>query len=135
MFSKVQYFKVKWMQALDLLASRKVLVRGGFAYVPRDRLVNIIVNIFRAYVSGPVPDAPPPLPRPRPSTRPRFCTLMFNASLPRCPARSSLSRFCTAHLPTRPRSHPHLPLPAHGSCPTRLHARTALCPPSFEMSA
>jgi hypothetical protein len=58
MFSKVQYFKVKWMQALDLLASRKVLVRGGFAYVPRDRLVNIIVNIFRAYVSGPVPGPP-----------------------------------------------------------------------------
>jgi hypothetical protein len=49
-FSKVKYFKVKWAQALDLVASRRVFLKGGMAYIPRDKLVNIIVNVFRSYV-------------------------------------------------------------------------------------
>ncbi|KAA0160778.1 hypothetical protein FNF31_04161 [Cafeteria roenbergensis] len=44
-------FKVPFTQALELVASRRALVRGGFAYVPRERLTHIIVGRFRTRLS------------------------------------------------------------------------------------
>jgi hypothetical protein len=48
--STTQFFKVKWTQAMDLVSSRRVFLRGGFAFVPRDKLVSIIVNRYKSHV-------------------------------------------------------------------------------------
>lgn len=44
-------FKVPFTQALELVATRRALVRGGFAYVPREHLTHIIVGRFRTRLS------------------------------------------------------------------------------------
>jgi DNA primase large subunit len=44
-------FKIPFTQALDLVRARSVYLHGGFAYVPRDRLVSILAGKFKAYVS------------------------------------------------------------------------------------
>ena len=46
------FVKVPFLQALDLVGRRRVLVRGGTAFVPRDRLISIITSRFRASVSA-----------------------------------------------------------------------------------
>ena len=49
----IPYFKVKWVQAMDLVQHRRVLLRGGYAFVPRDKLVNLVISKFRTNVSAP----------------------------------------------------------------------------------
>ena len=44
-------FRVHFTQALELIGRRRVLLQGGFAYVPRDNLVTILVDRFRATLS------------------------------------------------------------------------------------
>lgn len=51
-FAIEDVFKIPFLQALDLVRSRSVFLRGGFAYVPRDKLVSILAGKFRAYVRG-----------------------------------------------------------------------------------
>lgn len=46
-----QFFKIPFLQALDLIRNRSVFLKGGFAYVPRTRMVSILVGRFRKYVS------------------------------------------------------------------------------------
>jgi DNA primase large subunit len=48
--SSAQFFKVKWTQAMDLVSSRRVFLRAGYAFVPRDKLVSIIINRYRSHV-------------------------------------------------------------------------------------
>lgn len=48
---KDEFYKVHFSQALDLLRSRSVFLRGGYAYVPRLRMVSALTAKFRAYVS------------------------------------------------------------------------------------
>lgn len=50
-FSTTAYFKIPFLQALDLIQSRQVYLRNGFAYVPTARLVSIITARFRAHLS------------------------------------------------------------------------------------
>ncbi len=50
-FDKTAYFKVPFLQALELVKHRGVYLRKGLAYVPRPRITTIIVNRFRAYLS------------------------------------------------------------------------------------
>ncbi|XP_020623549.1 DNA primase large subunit-like [Orbicella faveolata] len=45
------YFKVPFVEALDLVRSRKVYLENGFAYVPRDDLVSLVANEFRMQLS------------------------------------------------------------------------------------
>lgn len=49
---KEEFYKVHFTQALDLLRNRSVFLRGGYAYVPRMRMVSALTAKFRAYVSG-----------------------------------------------------------------------------------
>ncbi len=44
------FVKVPFLQALELVAHRRVFVHNGIAYVPRDRLMTIIITRFRASV-------------------------------------------------------------------------------------
>lgn len=46
------FVKVPFLQALELVAHRRVFVRDGVAYVSRNRLMSIIVTRFRAAVSA-----------------------------------------------------------------------------------
>ena len=39
------------MEAMDLVRARRVLVRGGFAYIPRDELMSLVVGVFRSKLS------------------------------------------------------------------------------------
>ena len=58
MFSKemdqaesVDFYKVPFTDVLDLVRSRRVYLKAGFAYVPRNELVSIILGVFRAQLS------------------------------------------------------------------------------------
>lgn len=46
----VEYFRVPFEEAIDLVGQRRVLLRDGFAYVPREQLVNLVVNKYRAHL-------------------------------------------------------------------------------------
>lgn len=39
------------MEALDLVRSRRVLLRSGSAYIPRDELLSLVVGVFRSNLS------------------------------------------------------------------------------------
>ena len=49
-FETTAYFKVPFLQAAELIRGRRVLLRGGAAYVPRKSTVAIIANRFSAYL-------------------------------------------------------------------------------------
>ncbi|GIL80523.1 hypothetical protein Vretimale_16045 [Volvox reticuliferus] len=46
-----RFYKVSWTRVPELVAQRKVLLRGGWAYVSRDALAPLVVAEFRAGVS------------------------------------------------------------------------------------
>ena len=43
----VDFYKVPFTDVLDLVRGRRVFLKQGFAYVPRQELVSIILGIFR----------------------------------------------------------------------------------------
>jgi len=45
------FYKVPWQEAMDLVRSRRVLVRAGFAYIPRSELMSLVVGVFRSRLS------------------------------------------------------------------------------------
>ncbi|XP_068231389.1 DNA primase large subunit [Palaemon carinicauda] len=45
------FFKVSFTEALELVKSRKVFIKGGFAYVPDTDLVTLVTTSFRAHLS------------------------------------------------------------------------------------
>ena len=47
----VDYYKVPFTEALDLVRQRRVYLQGGYAYIPNDELVSIITAMFRAHLS------------------------------------------------------------------------------------
>lgn len=49
--SREPIFKVPFTQALELVASRRAFLAGGYAYVPRERLTHIILGRFRSALS------------------------------------------------------------------------------------
>jgi len=49
-FEETVFFKVPFKQAIDLVRGRRVFLRDGCAYVPKGRIVSIIVNRFAAYL-------------------------------------------------------------------------------------
>lgn len=51
-FESTTYYKVPFLQALDLVKNRQVFLHDGFAYVPQAKVAVIIVGRFRSYVSG-----------------------------------------------------------------------------------
>ena len=55
--TRTQFFRIPFTQALDLVAHRQVFLEAGFAYVPVERLVSIIVARFRSSLSRGLLDA------------------------------------------------------------------------------
>jgi DNA primase large subunit len=47
----LKYFRVSFENALAMVRSRRVLVRSGYAYVPRDKLVDLVGGQFRTRLS------------------------------------------------------------------------------------
>eukprot|EP00088_Acartia_fossae_P054307 TRINITY_DN6222_c0_g1_i12.p1 TRINITY_DN6222_c0_g1~~TRINITY_DN6222_c0_g1_i12.p1 ORF type:complete len:579 (+),score=140.39 TRINITY_DN6222_c0_g1_i12:186-1739(+) len=45
------FYKVPWLEAMDLVRGRRVLVRAGYAYIPRDELMSLVVGVFRSQLS------------------------------------------------------------------------------------
>lgn len=50
-FEATKFFKVSFRAALDLVGKRRVFVKAGYAYVPRDKLISIIMARFRAQLA------------------------------------------------------------------------------------
>ena len=48
---RTDYFQVDFVEALDLVKTRRVYVSRGFAYVPRSDILSIIVAAFRLKLS------------------------------------------------------------------------------------
>uniref|UniRef100_A0A8B9LKW1 DNA primase large subunit n=1 Tax=Astyanax mexicanus TaxID=7994 RepID=A0A8B9LKW1_ASTMX len=45
------FYKVPFQDALDLIRTRKVFLRGGYAYIPHQDIVTIVLNDFRTRLS------------------------------------------------------------------------------------
>ena len=45
------FYKVPWLEAMDLVRARRVLVRGGYAFIPREELISLVVGVFRQQLS------------------------------------------------------------------------------------
>jgi DNA primase large subunit len=50
-FQSVQFYKVSFTKAIDLVKGRRVLLRGGYAYVPHGRMISILLNRFKMYLN------------------------------------------------------------------------------------
>ncbi|CAN0538252.1 unnamed protein product, partial [Laminaria digitata] len=48
---RTTYYKIPFWQAVDLIGKRQVYLEGGFAYVPVQRVVTIVVSRFRMGIS------------------------------------------------------------------------------------
>lgn len=46
-----EYFKVPFTEVLDLVRGRKVFLSRGFAYVPKDDMISILITHYRAHLS------------------------------------------------------------------------------------
>ncbi|KAG1686772.1 DNA primase large subunit [Nymphon striatum] len=44
-------YKVPFTEVLDLISSRKVLVKSGFAYIPQPDLISVLINTFKTKLS------------------------------------------------------------------------------------
>ncbi|XP_071964256.1 DNA primase large subunit-like [Antedon mediterranea] len=47
----IEFYKVPFTEALDLVRSRKIYVHKGYAYVPSNDLVSIVISAYRAHLS------------------------------------------------------------------------------------
>ena len=47
----VEFYKVHFNDALDLIRARRVYLQAGYAYVPSDELVSIVTASFRSHLS------------------------------------------------------------------------------------
>jgi len=50
-FIEEKFYKVPWTEAVDLVRVRRVLIRGGMAYIPSSELLSLVVGVFRAKLS------------------------------------------------------------------------------------
>lgn len=50
-FHNTEYYRVPFVQALELVAKRECYILGGYAYVPLSRIVSIVAAKFRATLS------------------------------------------------------------------------------------
>ena len=50
-FSKMDFYKVPFLDVLPLVSKRQVYLEGGFAYVPRNQLATLVQGAFRAKLS------------------------------------------------------------------------------------
>ncbi|XP_022235255.1 DNA primase large subunit-like, partial [Limulus polyphemus] len=47
----IKYYKVPFLEALDLVRGRKVYLNKGYVYIPRMDLVSVVLTVFRNHLS------------------------------------------------------------------------------------
>lgn len=47
----LEYYKIPFTDALDLVRQRRVYLQAGYAYIPNDELVSIVAAMFRSHLS------------------------------------------------------------------------------------
>ena len=50
-FEEEKFYRVPWIEAVDLVRVRRVLIKGGMAYIPSSELLSLVVGVFRAKLS------------------------------------------------------------------------------------
>eukprot|EP00092_Neocalanus_flemingeri_P011576 GFUD01012477.1.p1 GENE.GFUD01012477.1~~GFUD01012477.1.p1 ORF type:complete len:562 (-),score=199.08 GFUD01012477.1:87-1772(-) len=50
-FEEEKFYRVPWTEAVDLVRVRRVLIKGGMAYIPSSELLSLVVGVFRAKLS------------------------------------------------------------------------------------
>ena len=50
-FETETYYKVAWLEAMDLVRTRRVFLEKGFAYIPATEILSLIVGVFRSKLS------------------------------------------------------------------------------------
>merc|ERR1712083_728982 len=50
-FDDEKFYRVPWTEAVDLVRARRVLVKGGMAYIPSSELLSLVMGVFRAKLS------------------------------------------------------------------------------------
>ena len=50
-FESETYYKVAWLEAMDLVRTRRVFLEKGFAYIPATEILSLIVGVFRSKLS------------------------------------------------------------------------------------
>jgi len=50
-FTDEKFYRVPWTEAVDLVRVRRVLIKGGMAYIPSSELLSLVVGVFRAKLS------------------------------------------------------------------------------------
>ena len=50
-FEDEKYYKVHWLEAMDLVRARRVYVEAGLAYIPASELLSLVLGVFRSRLS------------------------------------------------------------------------------------
>ena len=48
MTKEQSFYSVPWLEAVELVKSRRVLVRGGAAFIPESELLSLVTGVFRS---------------------------------------------------------------------------------------
>ena len=50
-FEEEKYYKVSWLEAIDLVRSRRVFIEAGMAYIPSSEVLSLVIGVFRSKLS------------------------------------------------------------------------------------
>ena len=50
-FDDEKFYRVGWLEAMDLVRARRVLVEAGLAYIPSSEVLSLVMGVFRARLS------------------------------------------------------------------------------------
>merc|ERR1719232_1663600 len=50
-FDDEKYYKVPWLEAMDLVRTRRVFIEAGMAYIPATELLSLVIGVFRSRLS------------------------------------------------------------------------------------
>ena len=50
-FDDEKYYKVPWLEAMDLVRARRVFIEAGMAYIPATELLSLVIGVFRSRLS------------------------------------------------------------------------------------
>ncbi|KAJ3342485.1 hypothetical protein HDU93_002244 [Gonapodya sp. JEL0774] len=62
-FVDTQFYKIPWTKVLELVATRRVFLHRGLAYVPSDHILSLVVSEYRAYLQQALETTARALPR------------------------------------------------------------------------
>jgi len=50
-FEEEKYYKVSWLEAIDLVRARRVYIEAGMAYIPSSEVLSLVIGVFRSKLS------------------------------------------------------------------------------------